>query len=295
MSNRHPRKRQLSPREFQVVCMLCKGLCRKEIAASLGISVKTINTYADRIHEYFSCSNPVLLTHKLIALKVIKVIVLLMLCCCTLAAFAQPPLPAPVAVTIPPKIAYVRKVAQLRKATTPKQTPGRNKPMAKVAAKSAVKSLMLVPPVTQPGFTIAWNADPLDAGLIPTYTVLYGLTTNFSRSLNVSTNTQVTVKAPGGFTYWVAVSASVPWVYRHNITSPPCAPIQVVSAPLPPNSLQLFLEAGRWNIACQTASNAVLQTSTDLVTWTNVGTVSNSPAFFSGLQINKEFFRIIPQ
>jgi DNA-binding NarL/FixJ family response regulator len=43
------RAMQLSPRQAEVVEMLLRGMCDKQIAAAMGISEPTIRTYLDRI------------------------------------------------------------------------------------------------------------------------------------------------------------------------------------------------------------------------------------------------------
>ena len=49
----------LSGREFQVLCLLARGLALKEVAATLGLSTKTAETYRSRVLHKLCLRNDV--------------------------------------------------------------------------------------------------------------------------------------------------------------------------------------------------------------------------------------------
>lgn len=57
-----PRHELLSEREFQVLCLIAKGITVSEIAAQLFLSVKTISTYRSRILAKMDLDNSAQLT-----------------------------------------------------------------------------------------------------------------------------------------------------------------------------------------------------------------------------------------
>jgi len=54
---------KLSPREMQIMLMLAHGRSAQEIAETIRLSPKTINTYRSRIYKKLSASSPVHLVH----------------------------------------------------------------------------------------------------------------------------------------------------------------------------------------------------------------------------------------
>lgn len=60
----------LSPREKQVVALVAAGKFPKQIAAELGISSKTVNSFRNRIHKHFGVRNDVQVVNVLMAAKV---------------------------------------------------------------------------------------------------------------------------------------------------------------------------------------------------------------------------------
>jgi DNA-binding NarL/FixJ family response regulator len=54
---------KLSPREFQILCLIASGKTVKEIAAELSLSVPTISTYRTRILEKMEMKTNAQLTH----------------------------------------------------------------------------------------------------------------------------------------------------------------------------------------------------------------------------------------
>ena len=62
---------QLSVREFDIFCLLARGLTGHEIAAQLCLSYKTIANYSTHIKTKFNVSSMVELAHIAIALKLI--------------------------------------------------------------------------------------------------------------------------------------------------------------------------------------------------------------------------------
>lgn len=53
----------LSDREFQVFCLLARGLVLKQVAATLGLSIKTVETYRARVLQKLCLSNNVDICH----------------------------------------------------------------------------------------------------------------------------------------------------------------------------------------------------------------------------------------
>lgn len=53
------RSDNLSPREFEVARLICRGLSNKEIASILGISPHTVSTHIRRIYSKFGLKNRV--------------------------------------------------------------------------------------------------------------------------------------------------------------------------------------------------------------------------------------------
>lgn len=49
----------LSPREYEIVKMIAKGMEPGEIAAELGIGLKTFGTHRDRARQKLGCRNNV--------------------------------------------------------------------------------------------------------------------------------------------------------------------------------------------------------------------------------------------
>jgi DNA-binding NarL/FixJ family response regulator len=58
-----PLHKQLSDREYQVLCLIASGKEAKEISAELGLSVKTISTYRVRLLEKMKMKTNAELTH----------------------------------------------------------------------------------------------------------------------------------------------------------------------------------------------------------------------------------------
>jgi DNA-binding CsgD family transcriptional regulator len=56
----------LSNREFQVIRLIGSGQSTREVAESLGISVKTVETYINHLKEKLGIHSGVALTHKAI-------------------------------------------------------------------------------------------------------------------------------------------------------------------------------------------------------------------------------------
>ncbi len=54
----------LSPREKQVRAMLCRGLCNKEIANQLGLSVRSVESHRANIMQKTGCKNIVQLVRQ---------------------------------------------------------------------------------------------------------------------------------------------------------------------------------------------------------------------------------------
>lgn len=52
----------LPERQFCVLYGIAEGLCTKEIAAYMGISVKTVEYYRQKIYEALNLDSPVMLT-----------------------------------------------------------------------------------------------------------------------------------------------------------------------------------------------------------------------------------------
>ncbi|MCL5027921.1 MAG: response regulator transcription factor [Bacteroidetes bacterium] len=61
----------LSNREYQILCLIASGKDPKEIADRLSISIKSVRTYRERIHQKLMVKNDVELTHYAIQNKII--------------------------------------------------------------------------------------------------------------------------------------------------------------------------------------------------------------------------------
>ncbi len=61
----------LSNREYQILCMIASGKEPKEISDRLSISIKSVRTYRERIHQKLMVKNDVELTHYAIHNKII--------------------------------------------------------------------------------------------------------------------------------------------------------------------------------------------------------------------------------
>ena len=61
----------LSNREYQILCLIASGKDPKEIADRLSLSIKSVRTYRERIHQKLMVKNDVELTHYAIQNKII--------------------------------------------------------------------------------------------------------------------------------------------------------------------------------------------------------------------------------
>ena len=62
----------LSPREFQIMCLIARGMRLTDIARELYLSVKTVSTYRANILTKMNCTTNAELTHYTIASKLIE-------------------------------------------------------------------------------------------------------------------------------------------------------------------------------------------------------------------------------
>jgi len=67
-----PTHTNLSPREFQIMCMIARGMRLTDIARELYLSVKTVSTYRANILTKMNCTTNAELTHYTIANKLIE-------------------------------------------------------------------------------------------------------------------------------------------------------------------------------------------------------------------------------
>lgn len=49
--------RGLTPREREVLILICKGLKRREIGSMLGVSPKTVDVHRDHVHQKFEVNS----------------------------------------------------------------------------------------------------------------------------------------------------------------------------------------------------------------------------------------------
>ncbi len=207
-------------------------------------------------------------------LALIAIVVLCILC---FGGFAQISSGAPV----PPSLPGLES-SSLSSSSIPDFTPSVLTPSTYLTDLSAV--------------TLAWNKGEASDGSI----ILAGIyPRQYIRSWNAGTNSEITIKGlPGGFTwFFCAADYFFPPAPLTNHTvrlafSGDSSEV-IWFAPCPLNDPQLVITNGVWCVMCQISGGGVLQTSNDLLNWTNIGNIpTNAPMLFTGPTTNQQFFRV---
>lgn len=200
-------------------------------------------------------------------------------------------LPPPLPVAPRPSTSAVmlrQKLAKLKSAKAPRQTPSLNKPMAKTV--SVISHAQPMQPLVPSTVTASWN--PVD-GATGYLLCLYLEDGTPWRTLNVKIGVSVTITVPGGFKYLAYVRAYTT-LYGHTLYSDGALTLST-TATLQPNTVQFLTVGSQWRVCAVATTNVWFASSTNLAgsNWTKLGAVSNVPALFNGTMTGNQFFGLV--
>lgn len=215
--------------------------------------------------------------------KTIRAWLLSSLLMCLGAAPQPPALPA----APPPASAAVfrQKLAKLKTAKSPRQTPSLDKPMAKIVT---VTGRTLIQPSPTNNIAASWNPVATATG----YALSASLTNGTTWRGWLTTQTNIALLVPGGFTLNWTVRAYIGTT--NKVFSAP-SPAVSATTTLPVNTVQLLVTGGRWEVWTVAAANVWFASTTNLAgsNWTKISAVSNTPALFTGALVARQWFALV--